>query len=185
MNFDRIYLTGFMGSGKSSVAPRLARGLGYTSLDLDEAVVQATGLSIPALFDLYGEERFRQEEREALWATGGQTGLVVSLGGGVIAREDNLDWLLGHGTLVYLRGTPQFLASRLAQSRRNRPMLFDEHGEQLEDAALRTRVEQLLAQRAARYERAHFTVDIDGRDIRQVAAYIRRLLVQQGGPGRR
>ena len=140
MNFDRIYLTGFMGSGKSSVAPRLARGLGYTALDLDDAVVRTTGLSIPALFDLYGEDRFRMEEREALLATGGQTGLVVSLGGGVIAREDNLDWLLANGTLVYLRGTAAFLASRLAQSRRNRPLLFDEQGEQLEDAALRDRV---------------------------------------------
>ncbi len=185
MNFDRIYLTGFMGSGKSSVAPRLARGLGYTALDLDDEVVRSTGLSIPALFDLYGEAYFRNEEREALLGTGERSGLVVSLGGGVISREDNLDWLLEHGTLIYLRGSAGFLASRLSQSRRNRPLLFDENGEQLEDAALRTRVEALLAQREARYERAHFTVDIDGRDIRQVVGQIRRLVVQHGGPGKR
>lgn len=174
-----------MGSGKSSVAPRLARGLGYTALDLDDVVVQSTGLSIPALFDLYGEAHFRKEEREALLATGERTGLVVSLGGGVVSREENLDWLLSHGVLVYLRGSAGFLASRLAQSRRNRPLLFDEHGEQLEDAALRDRVEALLEQRTARYERAHFTVDIDGRDIRQVVVQIRRILVQHGGPSKR
>lgn len=185
MNFDRIYLTGFMGSGKSSVAPRLARGLGYDALDLDDAVVSTTGLSIPALFDLYGEEHFRKEERQALLATGKKSRLVVSLGGGVISREDNLDWLLNHGVVIYLKGSAGFLASRLAQSRRNRPLLFDEHGQQLEKNALHERVSQLLSQREARYERAHFTIDIDARDVRQVVAQIRRLLVQHGGPGKR
>ena len=176
MNFDRIFLTGFMGSGKSTVAPRLARGLGYDSVDLDEYIVQRTGLSVPALFDLYGEEHFRNEERTALVGTGDQTRVVVSLGGGALTQPGIADWCLANGTLVYLRGSAGFLASRLSQSRRNRPLLFDDAGKPLESTALRNRVAGLLEQREPTYARAHITIDIDRKEVRDVVTAIRQAL---------
>lgn len=165
-----------MGSGKSTVAPRLARGLGYDMLDLDHEISRHTGLSIPALFELYGEQRFRDEERAMLRSTGERTRTVVSLGGGTIVDPDNLAWCLKNGVLVYLRGSASFLASRLAASRRERPLLYDEEGHQLEAAALRERVADLLAARKHVYEQAHITVDIDAVPVAKVVRAIKAAL---------
>lgn len=178
MNTDRIFLTGFMGSGKSTVAPRLARGLGYKALDLDEEIVQHTGLSIPALFELYGEERFREEEKNLLRRLTEQTGIVVSLGGGAVMDPSNLAWCKQKGTLVYLKGSAAFLASRLASSRQDRPLLHDENGSLLPPGLLLDRVSDLLTQRSAIYEQAHITVTIDAASISSVVARIQGALRQ-------
>jgi len=174
VNTDRIFLTGFMGSGKSTVAPRLARGLGYDVCDLDDEITRHTGLSVPALFELYGEERFREEERDMLRRMSERTGIVVSLGGGTIVDPTNLAWCKEHGTLVYLRGSAGFLASRLAVSKRDRPLLYDEEGKTLPAHALRKRVEGLLDQRRAIYEQADVSVTIDAVSVSKVVAEIRK-----------
>jgi len=173
---ERIYLTGFMGSGKSTVAPRLARGLGYDVLDLDDEITRHTGMSIPALFELYGEDRFRDEEHHMLRSTGERQKLVVSLGGGALVDPANLQWVLENGFVVYLRGSAGFLASRLAQSKRDRPLLYDEEGIQLESRALRDRVEELLDGRRHIYEQAHLTVDIDAVAVSDIIRTIRKVL---------
>ncbi len=170
---ERIFLTGFMGSGKSTVAPRLARGLGYDVLDLDQEIVRTTGLSVPAIFELYGEERFRSEEKAQLHLSRERSNVVVSLGGGTIVDPDNLAWCLANGTVVYLRGSAAFLASRLANSKRDRPLLYDDHGKQLTANALRERVGSLLEQRKHMYEQAHIAVDIDASPVSKVARSIR------------
>lgn len=174
MNTDRVFLTGFMGSGKSTVAPRLARGLGYDVCDLDDEITRHTGLSVPALFELYGEERFREEEREMLRRMADRSGIVVSLGGGTIVDPSNLAWCKEHGALVYLRGSAAFLASRLAVSKRDRPLLYDDDGKTLAPQALRKRVEGLLAERRAIYEQADITVNIDAVSVSNVVAAIRK-----------
>lgn len=166
-------MTGFMGSGKSTVAPRLARGLGFESVDLDDEISRRTGLSIPAIFELYGESRFRKEESGMLRETGERSRLVVSLGGGAILDPDNLVWCRTNGTVVYLRASAAFLASRLAVSKRERPLLFDHEGKPLSREALRKRVAGLLDQRRAIYERAHVTVDVDAVPVSKVVKAIR------------
>ena len=181
MNFDRIYLTGFMGSGKSTVAPKLARGLGYKATDLDDEIVQRTGLSIPALFDLYGQERFREEEQQSLHETADHGQRVISLGGGALTFGSNLSWCKEHGIVVYLRGSAAFLASRLQQSRRQRPLLFDEAGNPLKREALLERVSSLLNQREPIYAQAHIVVEIDAKDVREVVEEIRAVLGEGGG----
>lgn len=180
MRTDRIYLTGFMGSGKSTVAPRLARGLGYDMIDLDQEISRHTGLSIPAIFELYGEQRFRDEERAMLHSSGMQERTVVSLGGGTLVDPANLAWCLEHGALVYLRASAAFLASRLAASKRDRPLLFDADGQQLTSDALRKRVADLLASRRPVYEQAHITIDIDAVPVAKVVKRIREELANVG-----
>lgn len=165
-----------MGSGKSTVAPRLARGLGYDVVDLDDGITRSTGLSIPAIFELYGEERFRKEERDMLRRTAERTGLVVSLGGGTIVDPDNLDWCRRNGVLVYLRGSAAFLASRLAVSKRDRPLLYDESGQTLSKVDLQERVAGLLDQRTAIYEQADVAVDIDAVSVGKIVGAIREKL---------
>jgi shikimate kinase len=78
----RILLTGFMGAGKSTIGRELAAQLGWTFLDLDRHLEQRTGSTIPALFELHGEPRFRRLESAALASTLALTDTVIALGGG-------------------------------------------------------------------------------------------------------
>jgi shikimate kinase len=78
----RILLTGFMGAGKSTIGRELAAQLGWTFLDLDHHLEQRTGATIPALFELHGEPKFRRLESSALASTLALTNTVIALGGG-------------------------------------------------------------------------------------------------------
>ncbi|MGH9464003.1 MAG: shikimate kinase, partial [Thermoanaerobaculia bacterium] len=78
----RVFLTGFMGCGKSTVGPELARRLGVPFVDLDEEIAGRVGRSIAAIFEQDGETGFRRRERDALLATGESAAAVVATGGG-------------------------------------------------------------------------------------------------------
>ena len=155
----RIYLTGFMGSGKSTVGPRLATALGYSFIDLDEAIEHRAGRPIRQLFAEEGEAAFRQLERELLRETTVREHLVVALGGGALTFEENLRLALGAGRVVYLRASADVLARRLRSGRAVRPLLLGDDGRPLSDADLRARIEAMLERRAPFYERAHLAVD--------------------------
>lgn len=161
----RIYLTGFMGSGKSTVGPILANVLGYVFLDLDEAIEREAGVSIPELFARDGEAAFRRLETDVLRKAGGIDRVVVALGGGAVVREETLSFVLERGTLIYLRTTPAQLTRRLVKGRADRPLLQDEQGKPLPRERLRARIEAMLEARTPYYERAHLTVDAGGRSI--------------------
>lgn len=166
----RIYLTGFMGSGKSTVGPRVAEKLGYRFVDLDEVIEARAGKSIPAIFQKEGEARFRSMEAAVLRETDDQEDLVVALGGGALAREENLHWALQHGAVVYLRVSPQELLRRLKADAVERPLLQDETGTRLPDARLQSRIATLLAQREPFYRRAHVVVETDGQAVDETVA---------------
>ena len=170
-----VYLTGFMGSGKSTIGPRLARVLGLRYVDLDAEIVRLAGMSIPDIFAAEGEAGFRAREREALHAAVGEAA-VVSLGGGALADSENLRFARESGTVVYLRASARALAERLERGRRNRPMLQDESGQQLTGEALRARIALLLEQRTAYYEQAHVTIDTSGRSVGDVVEALARRL---------
>ncbi|HKL87422.1 MAG TPA: shikimate kinase, partial [Salinibacter sp.] len=98
----RIYLTGFMASGKSTVGPKVAARLGCTFLDLDRLIAVHDGRSIPEIFAQDGEGRFRELETAALRKTVDTDNLVVALGGGALVDEENRAFAKEHGRVVYL-----------------------------------------------------------------------------------
>ena len=165
MHPSRVYLTGFMGSGKSTVGPILANVLGLRAFDLDVDVARRAGAPVAAFFAAHGEPAFRALEADALRATAALDGVVVATGGGALAREPNLSWALDHGTVVYLRLPAAALADRLARSRNVRPLLLGPDGERLSADALLARVAALLEAREPFYLRAHAIVDADLRSI--------------------
>lgn len=169
MRSSRIYITGFMGSGKSCVAPLVAKELGVDSIDLDRDIADAEGMSIPAIFDVLGEEAFRSAEREALRATAQRVHAVVSLGGGTIVDPENLAFCREHGVLVCLEAPLDVLCRRLARRGASRPKLWDEEGHMLRGPALEARVRDLLAARAPFYQQAHVRVKTGDRAARDVA----------------
>lgn len=178
----RIYLTGFMGSGKSTVGPEVAKALGYAFVDLDEAVAAEAGMPVPAIFGKEGEAGFRAREARMLRRTAEREGVVIALGGGALADEENLTWALAHGTVVYLRVPPETLVARLrGAGRSGRPLLCDEVGRPLPADALREKVAGMLAGRERFYRRAHVVVEAGAGDVRAVARAVLRALAEATG----
>lgn len=127
----RIYLVGFMGSGKSSLGKRLAKKLDYTFSDIDEEVEALAGISIPDIFLRHGESRFRQLEKEALHQTVHFHKAVIATGGGTPCFFDNMEFINTHGVSVYLRMSSASLAYRLEHAQKQRPLVENYAGEEL------------------------------------------------------
>lgn len=105
-----IYLIGFMGSGKSTVASKLAQKLQCSYIEMDESIEKQEGRTIPEMFTQQGEDYFRKKEREFLRNTKGEA--VVSTGGGVILSPENRE-ILRRGTAVYLHADWETIVHRL------------------------------------------------------------------------
>jgi len=161
----RVYITGFMGSGKSTIGPILANVLGYAFVDLDETIEARAGKPVQRIFSEEGEAAFRTLEAETLRETAAQERVVVALGGGALIHEDTLPWVLAHGVVVYLRVPLDELVQRLRRGRVVRPLLLDAAGRLLTTAALREKVGAMLDHRAPFYEQAHVVVDMANQSV--------------------
>ena len=156
----RIYLTGFMGSGKSTIGPILANVLGYDFTDLDAALEERAGKPVSRIFVEEGQAAFRALEATMLRETGALDKVVVALGGGALTVEDNLQWALANGAVVYLKVSLDALIRRLHRGRLVRPLLLDDTGHPLSTTDLREKVKALMDRREPFYERAHVVVEI-------------------------
>jgi len=148
----RIVLTGFMGSGKSTVGPLLAARLGWRFVDVDDVIEAEAGVKIAELFARQGEAAFRQREHEAIARLAEGEELVLALGGGAIETEKNRAVLLeGEGTLlVHLEVELETTLRRCAGTEGTRPILADR-------ANLAARYEKRLPL----YREAHVSVKVD------------------------
>lgn len=146
----RIYLIGFMGSGKTSVGRQLARQLGRPFVDVDELIVQAAGRSIAQLFEQEGAAVFRQMEQEQLKATLRWEHPVVATGGGAPCFFDNMAWINHNGLSIYLKAPADLLATRLGVNREVRPLLQSLKADEIQEYIV-----QKLEERSPYYEQAH------------------------------
>lgn len=147
-----IALTGFMGTGKTTVGFLLAERLGLELVDTDDVIEADAGKTIPDIFETSGEERFRQLETAALQNALRESGRVVSTGGGILLSEENLRLLRQAGPIICLTARPETILQR-TQSDEHRPLL------QVADPA--ERIRELLAERESCYAQAdhHLTTD--------------------------
>ena len=162
-----IVLTGFMGTGKSTVGRIVAERLSRRFVDTDSLIESRHG-PIAAIFAQHGEERFRALEREVAAQLAEERGLVVSTGGRTMLDPENRATLGGSGVVVCLTASVDELVARLRHEADQRPLLRD--GDPAE------RIAALLAERAAGY--AAFTqVPTDGRTPEDVAGSVIAVVV--------
>ncbi|HEY3268208.1 MAG TPA: shikimate kinase [Armatimonadota bacterium] len=159
--FHNIALVGMMGSGKSSVGPRLAELLGFTFVDVDSLITQAAGKPIPVIFENDGEEAFRDLETAHTLAAARAEGLVIATGGGAVVREVNRAVLLDRCWTVWLSTSPEEHLRRVTTSER-RPVL-ERSADPL--AAVRS----ILSERERFYAQAHHREDTTGLGIEEIA----------------
>lgn len=149
-----IFLIGYMGSGKTTLAKKLASKLELPFIDTDDEIVKEIGMSITEYFQLHGEEKFRELEREQLLKTA-QQNAIVSTGGGSPCFFDNMQWMNENGISVYLQMSPKSLFDRLSQSKPNkRPILIGKTEEELFNF-----ITEKLTEREPFYQQAHLIID--------------------------
>ncbi len=158
-----IVLCGMMGAGKTSVGIKIADLTGMRWYDTDELIVQKYG-KIPAIFEFYGEERFREMESEIVRGISEEDNAVISTGGGCVLRPENSAALKKHGKIIFLKVDIAVLFERTGHTSDDRPLLknttFD-------------KMKELLDYRTPIYEScADHTIDTNGKDIEQVAREI-------------
>ncbi|ACD90022.1 MAG: shikimate kinase [Chlorobium limicola] len=172
-----IFLTGFSGSGKSTIGPLLANSLGYGFIDLDQEIESKAGKSITKIFAEEGEQTFRNLELETLRQLTGKKELVVSLGGGVLENNDCYRLIRENGTLVYLKSSPRSLARRLC-NKTDRPLLKGEHGTRLSREEIELKISTILEKREPRYATADLSVQTDIKRIGSTVEELTRTIIR-------
>ena len=156
-NSGNIFLIGFMGCGKSTVAKELHRNYGMRLIEMDEALARQEGMSIADIFREKGEPYFRKIETELLENMQKISGTVVSCGGGAAMRQENVDCMRRSGKIVLLTAEPETILQRVKNSD-SRPLLRGRKNE----AAIR----ELIEERRPAYEKAaDVVIRTDGKEI--------------------
>ena len=181
-----ISLTGFMGCGKSSVGRELSQLLCCPFVDLDTAIEEKAGMSVPDIFAQMGETGFRKLEKETLaeiieqhdsheqsWIK--TPALVIALGGGAVMTDENYQIIRDKTTNIYLQASIETLVDRLSGNTSNRPLLQDnsQESQEKQKALLRDKINDLFARRESTYERiSHIKVATDCKTISEVSQII-------------
>jgi shikimate kinase len=162
----RIYLIGYMASGKSNIGRRLAEKLNFGFLDLDYLFEERFRISVLDFFEKYGEQVFRKIEQSILIETADLEDYVISTGGGTPCFFDNMEFIKQAGTSIYLEWEVPALVRRLKMVKRKRPLL-----KEIPPAGLESKVAEHLSQREFYYHQADFIIsgeDIEPEDILQL-----------------
>ena len=158
-----LVLLGFMGTGKSAVGRRVAALAGASFFEMDAELEQRAGKPISRIFSEDGEPAFRAMESRLAEEWGRKEGAVISCGGGVVLRAENLRALETNGLLVCLTARPEVLLERTARSKK-RPLLAGEDPEK--------KIRDLLAARAPAYAKIPVQVDTSDASLDELAAHL-------------
>ncbi len=166
-----LVITGFMGTGKTTVGQAVAARLGRPFVDMDAEIERRAGKPIARIFAEDGEAAFRRWEASICAELGLQRGLVIATGGGALVNPLNRAQMLRNGTVVCLWCEIEELLRRLDSQDNERPLL--------EGANLRAHVEQLLAARRPAYQAIPWHIDTTGRAVPEISAQICELVEEQ------
>ena len=161
-----IVLTGFMGSGKTSVGKRLSMELKREFIDMDDFIVTKEGMSVNEIFAQKGEAYFREQERELCARFSQPKSKIIATGGGVIKNDENMKNLKSGGTVFYFKSTPERIAYNLRFDN-TRPLLAGDNKEE--------KIKSLMLEREHLYEKyADIIIDVSDIDIEATLNEIKR-----------
>jgi 3-dehydroquinate synthase len=149
----KIVLTGFMGTGKTSIGREISRKLGYRFIDTDALIEEREGSAIPVIFKEKGEDYFRSLEQEVIEVVSKEDNVVIATGGGVIKNRRNVENLRRMGIIIWLKASPEIILKRVMTEGGKRPLLEVE--EPLKE------INKLLKERIGLYEQGDTSIDTD------------------------
>lgn len=157
-----IYLTGFMGSGKTTVAEALSKELGVPAIDTDEHITKMQNKTISAIFEEEGEKAFRAYETASLENLPCEN-IIISTGGGIVLNEKNRSYMKQKGTLIYLHCEPDEIVKRLEDDT-TRPILAGGNKQ--------NKVKTIFAKRLPLYREAEYEIETTNRTVKDIVADI-------------
>lgn len=173
MRKNHIFLIGFMGSGKSTVAKYLSSAYQMKQIEMDAQIEKDEGRSISSIFEKEGEAYFRMLETELLKNLDSEKTFVVSCGGGVAVKEENVREMKAKGRIVFLTAQPETIYKRVKNSH-NRPLL--------EGNMNISYIKELMEKRREFYEKAaDFQVKTDGRTAEEIGEEIMKEIRKEEG----
>ena len=171
---QNIYFVGLMGAGKTTIGKLLAKHSGKTFYDTDHEIEKRTGVKIPVIFELEGEDGFRRRETSIIEELSQLENIVMATGGGAIIAQQNRELLQRNGTVIYLRANVNELWHRT----RN-----DKHRPLLQNVDIRAKLEQLYAERNPLYtQTAHYIFDTGNQPVASILSQIQKSLSQDEQP---
>jgi shikimate kinase len=165
----RIFLIGFMGSGKSTLGKQVARKLGFSFVDQDEYIERKTGVSVGEYFSRFGESAFRALEHESLKELIAIDNVVIATGGGAPCFHSNIDIMNENGIAIYLKLRPEVLKSRLKNAQNERPLIKGKS-----ELELLEYIKAKLLERDPYYSKAKHiieSIDLKAEDLVQLIKY--------------
>jgi shikimate kinase len=163
----RIYLIGYMGSGKTTVSKRLSSLMNIPSYDLDQLFEERFKIEISSFFEKYDEGLFRNLESQLLKETTNIERGIIATGGGTPCFYDNMNWMNNNGITVYLQMHPLSIVNRISSSRKKRPLLASKS-----NAELISFIRGHMRQRNIFYSQAHIIVKAESINLEALSNLI-------------
>lgn len=158
-----IILTGFMGTGKTAIGKELASILDMRLIDVDTEIEKSEKMSINEIFQKFGESRFRDIETEMVKGVSKNKNVIISTGGGVVLKQENMDVLRENGVIICLTASPETILERTANNS-DRPLLHAENP--------LGKINELLNFRKPFYEKADILINTENKTPLQIAEEI-------------
>lgn len=154
--FRRVFLIGFMGSGKTFWGSKWAAVSGFKFFDIDEIVEAEQGKTIAEIFAQDGEGHFRNLETDVLRTFVDKQNVVIATGGGTACYNDNITWMNTNGTCIYLRSSAENIFKRLISETEKRPLI-----KHLQNNELLFYITEKIKERESFYQQAEIIIDVD------------------------
>lgn len=159
----RIFIIGFMYSGKSTIGKKLAKAMNLKYIDTDNIIETKYNITVAHFFEKYGEELFREFERKILLEEIEKDNVIISTGGGLPCFNENMELIKQNGISIYLKMSPLSIIHRINHSKKKRPLLQNKSPEELQ-----TYIETLLKQREIFYNQATLTIKGESINIKEI-----------------
>ena len=168
---ENIYLVGFMGCGKSTIAEKLSKEINFKHIDTDSIIEEQNSISISEIFKNKGEKYFRNEEYKILEKILNQKRIVVSTGGGFVCRRDIMNKINKNNLSIYLKLSADNLHKRLKSNYKKRPLLSN-----IEAEKLKYFINSLLIKREEFYAKSRIIIDCNELNKKEILRKINSLV---------